>query len=63
MGDPEPPVVSGRYRATQSGIGRLTRGLLVIVGAKAEFTTETSELSNRGRTTGRLSVDAPAALR
>ena len=29
----------------------------MIVGAKAEFITETSELSNRGRTTGRLSVD------
>ncbi len=29
--DPHPPVVSGTYRATQSR--RLTRGLLVIVGA------------------------------
>jgi len=44
LSEPEPPVVSGRYRATQSGIGRLTRGPLVIVGAEGEIAAETRQL-------------------
>jgi len=35
----------------------LHRGLLVIVGAEAEFHMETAQLGRRGHAVGRLSVD------
>jgi len=62
--DPNPPVVNGRNRAIQSSNGPLTRGLLVIVGAEVSSCVEITELSGRGQSTGRVSVDVdvdPAA--
>jgi hypothetical protein len=52
--DPNPPVVNGSYLAIQSGIARLTRGLLVIVGAEAVVTTEAEQLRGSCSSTGRL---------
>ena len=55
--DPLLPAVSGRYRATQSGIGLLTLGLLVIVRPEAGNPTESPSIHQRWFTTGRLPVD------
>jgi hypothetical protein len=40
-----------------AGNGRLTQGLLVIVGAEAPSFTEITALSRRGQSMGRLLVD------
>ncbi len=53
--DPNAPVVNGSYRATQSK--RLTGGSPMIVGAEAISSTENTQLSQRGQSTGRVSVD------
>jgi hypothetical protein len=42
--------------ATQSGIGRLTRGLLVVVLGEAIYPAEFARLRRGGHPTGRLSV-------
>ncbi len=55
--DPKAPVVNGRYRATESSIGLLSRGLLVIIGAEAIFRKEIAQLCRRGHVVGRLLVD------
>jgi len=54
--DPLLPAVGGRYRATQSVIGLLTLGLLVIVLGEAICCTKFARLRRRGHAAGRLSV-------
>src|SRR5260370_1147446 len=46
--DPLLPAASGRYRGTQSGIGLLTLGLLVIIRGEATYCKEFTRLHRRG---------------
>jgi hypothetical protein len=58
--DPNPPVVNGRNRATQSGSGPLTRGLLVTVRPIRGNPTKSPRLLPRQASNGRLSVELKA---
>lgn len=54
--DPKLPVVNGRYRAAHSATGRLTRGLLAVVGAEAIYRKDIRKFCRLCHSTGRPNV-------